>query len=114
MNTAKDFSLVGTWKSHLSGCICLFAQIFWEGGRDLRMMFCYSSSTVWVINTLIGGGDAWTLTAIQEFEHFEKLCGDAKILLSHPDAPSLPKELSLPNISHVAFPLVNVENCVKV
>ena len=46
---------------------CIFAQKFWEGGGDLWMIFCLSLSNVWVVSTLIGGGETQTLTSIIEF-----------------------------------------------
>ena len=40
------------------GCFCLFGLKCWEGGRDLRMIFCQSVSTVWVVSTIKGRGDS--------------------------------------------------------
>ena len=51
-------------ESQLSGCFCLFAPKLWEWGRDLWMIFCQSVSTVWIVSTLIGGGETETLTAL--------------------------------------------------
>ena len=33
-------------ESHLSGCFCLFALKFWEGGEYLRMIICLSMNAV--------------------------------------------------------------------
>ena len=51
-------------ESHLSGCFCLFAPKFLEGGWDLRMILCQFVSA---ISTLKGGGRTLTVTAIIKF-----------------------------------------------
>ena len=38
-----------------------------EGARDLKMIFCWSLSTVWAVSSLIGSGDTETLTALIKF-----------------------------------------------
>ena len=42
---------------------CFFVPKFWEGGGDLRMIFCPSVNLVRVVSTLIGGGDTRNLIA---------------------------------------------------
>ena len=44
--------------SRLNGSFCLFAPKLWEGCRDLWMIFCQCVNTLWIVITLIGGGDA--------------------------------------------------------
>ena len=58
------------FESHLSDYFCPFAPKLWEGGGDLQMIFYQSISTVWVVSTLIGGGDTQTLTLVIESELF--------------------------------------------
>ena len=43
--------LVSSSRSHLSGCFCLFAPNFWEGGGDQRMVLFHSMNSDWVVGT---------------------------------------------------------------
>ena len=39
---------------------CLFNPKFWEGGRNLWMIFCLPVSAIRVVSTIIGDGDIQT------------------------------------------------------
>ena len=43
------------------------SKIFWEGGGDLRMIFCQSVSVALVVSKVIGGEDTGTLVVIVKF-----------------------------------------------
>ena len=65
--TERTLHYIGYSENHLNGCFCLFAPKLWEGGRDLWMIFCLSVRAVWVVSTVICGGDTQTLTTMIEF-----------------------------------------------
>ena len=91
------------------GCICLLVPKFWEGGVTyewyfislrlhlpfcpkifgrwcyLWMIFNQSMTVIWVVSTLIGGPDTWTVTTIIKFIWiFALRCTrDAKTLFSY-------------------------------
>ena len=55
------FSKCNWWLvgSHLRCSFCLFTPKFWEGDRDLQMIFCLPVRAVWVAS---GGGDTQNLS----------------------------------------------------
>ena len=73
--------------------------------RDLWIIFCLSVSAVWIVSTLVTGGDTQTSTATIEFvwTFCTQSSGDAKTL-----HPSHRVELSLHNILNCTYPWLTV------